>query len=317
MSRLISGIRRIAPLLIGLSLVAYLGLLLTDLYRSRSELQQSSRDRLLEDADKRSTALSYFFSERLNDLQELSENREVSAYFENQALGMSMEYGLAASLDEARAVFATFQKKKRLGDTSIYKRVSFLDSSGRCIIDSLDEEVTPRKGEEKSWKAYTGRKDARGIFFAEGEDDTARIIISLPYVFKGQKSGHILAWLSPADVHRHFLAGASTQKNTTALLYEKTYLVTSQEADRLISHEQLPLAHNLREREPIHFLVPIPGKETLEMTAFRISVGSTPFALAVFIPALEVDQGSPRRLLAVTAGIGLLIILGAAPCHKS
>jgi hypothetical protein len=61
MSRYFAAIQRIAPLLIGLSLVAYLGFLLTDLYHSRSELQQSGRARLLEDADKRSQALGYFF----------------------------------------------------------------------------------------------------------------------------------------------------------------------------------------------------------------------------------------------------------------
>ena len=57
MSRLSIAIQRIAPVLIGLSLVAYLGFLLTDLYQSRNELQKSSRARLLEDVDKRSQAL--------------------------------------------------------------------------------------------------------------------------------------------------------------------------------------------------------------------------------------------------------------------
>jgi signal transduction histidine kinase/CheY-like chemotaxis protein/HPt (histidine-containing phosphotransfer) domain-containing protein len=101
------------------------------------------------------------------------------------------------------------------------------------------------------------------------------------------------------------------------LLYEKTYLYTSHDASRLFSYEQLPLAHNLKERVPIHFLVPIPGKESLEMTAFRISISGTPFAIAVCIPAVEVDEGSPRLLLAVTAGIGILILLGAVVIARS
>jgi signal transduction histidine kinase/DNA-binding response OmpR family regulator/HPt (histidine-containing phosphotransfer) domain-containing protein len=317
MNRYLTGIRSFAPLLIGLSLVAYLGFLLTDLYRSRNELQKSSRARLLEDADKRSQSVGYFFSERLNDLQDLAANRELSAYFENQALGMSMEYGLAASLEEAGAVFAAFQKKKRLGETTIYKRVVFLDTAGRKLLDARDEAVQSRKGEERDWKAYIGQKVQKSRFFAEGEDDAAIIVISVPYTFKEKRSGYILAWISPADLYRQFLAGGDSRKGTIALLFEKSYLYTSVEADRIVTHDQLPMAHNLREREPIHFLIPVPNRESLEMTAYRISVPSTPFALAAFIPALEVNEGSPRRLLAVTTGIGLLILLGTVAITRS
>ena len=317
MSKLYHGIQRIAPLLLGLSLVTYLGFLLTDLYRSRSELQNSSRARLLEDADKRSQSLSYFFSERVNDLQELAANRELSAYFENLALGMSMEYGLAASLDEAKAVFTVFQKKKRLGDVNIYKRVVFLDSSGHKLIDIHNESIVIRKGEERDWNSYTGKNAPKITFFAEGRDETASIIISKPYIFKEKRIGYILAWLSPSDIHNHFLARGDNGKNSVALLFEKNYLYTSKESDQLVSHERLPLASNLSERLPIHFLVPKPGNESLEMTAFRISIDKTPFALVAFIPAKEVDEDSPMRLLLVTGGIGLLILIGAIVITRS
>ncbi len=317
MSKLYHAIQRIAPLLLGLSLVTYLGFLLTDLYRSRSELQNSSLARLLEDADKHSLSLSYFFSERVNDLQELSANRELSAYFENLALGMSMEYGLAASLDEAKAEFTAFQKKKRLGGVNIYKRVVFLDSAGHKLLDIHDESIITGKGEERDWSRYTVKGTAKITFFAEGRDQTATIIVSKPYIFKEKRNGHILAWLSPDDIHRHFLARGGNGKNTVALLFEKNYLYTSKESDQIISHDRLPLADNLSERRPTHFLVPRPGKESLEMTAFRISIDNTPFALAAFIPANEVNEDSPLRLLVVTGGIGLLILIGAVVITRS
>ncbi|MBV5341713.1 MAG: hypothetical protein J0665_19525, partial [Deltaproteobacteria bacterium] len=82
-------LRRFAIIAFVLMLVGYMAFLLTDLYRSRSEIQQAAKARLLEDAGKRGTALGYFFSERINDLQDLAENRELSAYFENKDLGMS------------------------------------------------------------------------------------------------------------------------------------------------------------------------------------------------------------------------------------
>jgi hypothetical protein len=63
--------------------------------------------------------------------------------------------------------------------------------------------------------------------------------------------------------------------------------------------------------------VPIPGKVSLEMTAFRISIDATPFAIALYIPAVEVNEDSPSRLLAATGGIGLLILLGAVVITRS
>jgi signal transduction histidine kinase/CheY-like chemotaxis protein/HPt (histidine-containing phosphotransfer) domain-containing protein len=317
MYRLVTSIQRVAPVLIGLSLLVYLGFLLTDLYRSRSELQLSGRAHLLEDADKRSQALSYFFSERLNDLQDLVVHRDLTAYFENVALGMSMEYGLAASLEEARAVFAAFQKKKHIGDSTLYKRLVFLDTGGHKLLDVREAGLERQKGEELAWKAYSHKQLKKPVFFASGEDDTATIVISVPFFFKGALRGHILAWLSPADIHRHFLADRASRTSMISLLFEKTFLYTSTDDSRLFTYEQLPLAHNLREREPIHFLVPIPGKESLEMTTFRISISETPFAIALSIPAVEVDEASPRRLLAVTGGIGLLILFGAVAITRN
>ena len=317
MSKFLTGIQRVAPFLIGLSLVVYLGFLLTDLYHSRSELQRSGRTHLLEDADKRAQALGYFFSERLNDLQDLAAHRDLSAYFENVALGMSMEYGLAASLEEARTVFAAFQQKKRMGESVLYKRLAFIDSGGHKLIDIKEAGLKRHSGEESEWKEYINRHLKKPAYFASGEDETATIVISVPFFFKGALQGHILAWVSPADIHHNFLADRSSRTNMFSLMYDKTYLYTSMHDSLLFTYEQLPLAHNLREREPIHFLVPIPGKESLEMTAFRISIAATPFAIALYIPAVEVDEGSPRRLLVVTVCIGLLILFGAVAITRS
>ena len=310
MSILSTGIRRVAPLFIGLSLVLYLGYLLTDLYRSRSELQQASRARILDDVDKRSQAVGYYFSERINDLQELATNRELSAYFENQALGMSMEYGLAASLEEANIVFTAFQKKKRLDTDAIYKRVVFLDSEGHLLLDARDDQVTPRKGEERGWKRFVGKNRSQLRFFADGQDDARAIIISIPYIFKEKKSGHILAWLSPADIYHHFLARDDSQHSTVALLFEKEYVIGSAEAKNIVSSHGFPPLENVKEQEPLRFASPTSSGEPLEMMVFRVAVKGTPFALALFTPAGD-DEESPRRILAVTGGIGLLILFGA------
>jgi hypothetical protein len=121
LSRLsLPALRRGALLAIGLALVAYFLYLLSDSYRSHSRLRGLAEERVLLDAEKRSTALGYYLSERREDIADLSQSRELLAYFENEALGMSMEYGLAASLEGTKEAFQVFRKRKRLADREIY-----------------------------------------------------------------------------------------------------------------------------------------------------------------------------------------------------
>jgi hypothetical protein len=132
-------IRRIFLVLLGLSWVGYLGYILSNLYRSHGELQSYHREQVLRDSGKRAEALAYFFSERSKDLRTLVSGRELQTYFENKALGMSMQYGLSASLYCIRESFDVFRTESRLGDSEIYQRIVFLNSDGTTIVDSRPE----------------------------------------------------------------------------------------------------------------------------------------------------------------------------------
>src|SRR3989304_1849382 len=81
-----------------LVLVGFIGFLVVENYLSQLELQGYTLEQLRQDTEKRATAVTYFSSERKNDLRNLALSRETSIFFENKALGMSMEYGLKASL---------------------------------------------------------------------------------------------------------------------------------------------------------------------------------------------------------------------------
>src|SRR5947207_5531719 len=85
--------------------VAYAGLLVWNNYAAQVELRQSALARVELDTEKRAAAITYFFSERRKDVRNLAQSREVATFFTNQALKMSMEYGLRANLLEIGAYF--------------------------------------------------------------------------------------------------------------------------------------------------------------------------------------------------------------------
>ena len=304
-------LRRFAIIAFVLILVGYMAFLLTDLYRSRSEIQQAAKARLLEDAGKRGAALGYFFSERINDLQDLAENRELSAYFENKDLGMSMEYGLAASLDEANTAVGKFRNKKKLGESGIYRRVVFLDAGGRKLLDSASGDELQPKGEELLWRGFLPKKGTGAQFYASGENAAARIVITIPYYFKGRHNGFILAWLSPAEIYSQFLSSSSAKKNPIALIFERNHFYAPSEIEQTISLNQLKLAGGLQNGDVMTVPSPVADAPRSEMTVFHTPVPSTPFSLVTFIPSAPLGRASPQLLVAVSAVIGILLLAGS------
>ncbi len=304
-------IRRLAAVIFSLALVGYLGFLLTDLYHSRSELIHASRAQIFQDSEKHALAISYFFSERSDDLQALAENREVSAYFENLALGMSMEYGLADSLYEARTAFERFRTRRKMGRWDIYRRVTLLDAGGQILIDAHTENIQPRRGEEQSWKPLLTRKQGAPYFHTVESEGEQSIVIAFPYYFKGQYGGHLLAWISPAIVYRHFIASEATDIKHAVLSLTSGERYLYSPATQL-PPELLPPLKTLKESEPATFAVPTASNagQSRKMMALRTPINTTPFSLVTILPASTADQTSPRLLVLTTAAIGLLIIGG-------
>ncbi len=318
MQHSLSWIRRSAALLFSLALVGYLGFLLTDLYRSRSDLQFAARALLLQNSEKQALAVGYYFSERADDMLALAENSTLSAYFENVDLGMSMEYGLAASLDEAKTTLEKFRVRRKMGRWDIYRRVVFLDAAQKILIDIHTENIQSRRGEERGWKPFLSRTRTTAQFHSQIADNESAIVIALPYFFKGHYSGHILAWVSPAIIYRHFIAADAPDKNEAviSLASQREYLYSP--ATQLPS-EQLPPLKQLKESEPWHFKVPLAGSagQSRDMVALLTPIGTTPFSLVTVMPAKKLERTSPLLLVLTTAAIGLLILGGSVILLRS
>jgi len=308
----LSWIRRLAAIIFSLALVGYLGFLLTDLYRSRSEIQSAVRAQILQDTEKHALAIGYFFSERSDDMLALAENSDLSAYFGNADLGMSMEYGLASSLDEAKTALEKFRNRRKVGRGAIYRRIVFLDASGYVLIDAHTENILPRKDEVNDWKPFLSRNQAAATFHTLVTGDEKLIFITLPYFFKGQYRGHLLAWVSPLIIYQNFIADEvpGTPRTVVSLASRNEYLYSP--ATQL-PPAQLPAPESLKEYEPRHFTVPFSGnaRHARDMLAVQTPIGTTPFSLVTIMPVQASGQSSPRLLLLTTSAIGLLILVGS------
>ena len=87
-----------AAVLISLLLTAYVSFLLISNYNSNKALQKNLIIQFQQECERRMFVIQNFFSDRKEDVLNLALSREVTVFFENRDLGMSMAYGLNLSL---------------------------------------------------------------------------------------------------------------------------------------------------------------------------------------------------------------------------
>src|SRR5215471_14125597 len=124
------------PLAAALLFLAYTGLLVWNNYAAQVELRKSAIARVKLDTEKRAAAITYFFSERRKDVRNLAASRAVATFFTNQALKMSMEYGLRANLLAIREHFDYVRDENTFGGHATYRRLALFGADGEMLVDT-------------------------------------------------------------------------------------------------------------------------------------------------------------------------------------
>jgi PAS domain S-box-containing protein len=292
----IAGSYKIGISLAVIALLAFVSFLLTTNYLAQKNLQQTLLDRFRLENETRAASISYFFSERNEDLRNLASSREVSVFFENRALGMSMEYGLKQSLPPIKNLFASLIDRSRIGRDSAYLQIVFLDEKGDLLVRVSEPGQTRLPtGETKKYYAPT---HPAGMVFAEGHDKSTVIMTS--YFFKGRYAGQIIAWINRNYVSEHVVKSAEHPEWTLSL---------ATAGKPLVIPGALGLPDNLG-NQPLRYQEREPGKEARGMIGMASVVRDTPFLLVAMSPAEALLGGlAPGRLL-FGMGILALVIIG-------
>ena len=307
LKNIISHMSRLLAALIGLALVSYIGYLVLAQYRTQLAIQDAALTQLTSDSAKRATAVSYFLSERKDDLRDLTDSRELSAYFENQALGMSMEYGLKASLIMMGDLCEKMRSTKLLAGAPVFERIAFIDAAGGVLAD------TSKSGAAHSSLRHALSPRARvpsiKVVQRNGE---MKLQVSAPMHFKGRYVGEVVAWISSSQVYQYFIeASGEMNRYPVALVYEKNYLDISARLKRIIGAGKLSIPADIQPLVPYKLDRDQPNGCNPGGYAILVPVEGTSLSLITFIPPAEMyDMHSPRRILYTTGGIAVFILLG-------
>mgnify|MGYP006301652269 CR=1 FL=1 len=114
-------------------------------------------------------------------------SREISAYFKNKALGMSMEYGLRGSLIGISEIFGYLLQQRQINNENIYTGIVFIDNTGKLLVENYLKYNKPRQ--VQNWEELLTLKSSEVSIILKKNRQVLQIIISAPYFFKNKYAG--------------------------------------------------------------------------------------------------------------------------------
>ncbi|CAH2602893.1 EAL domain-containing protein [Rhodovastum atsumiense] len=123
------------PLLVAVAFCAYASVLLWNGFRAQAQLTAAAEARFAAEAARQAARLGDFLAERRSDISELADAHEIEAYLTNKALGMSLRYGLAASLEAIEQRLRRWQAKTVFRGQQIFGDIAFVDIDGTRLAE--------------------------------------------------------------------------------------------------------------------------------------------------------------------------------------
>jgi signal transduction histidine kinase/ActR/RegA family two-component response regulator len=292
-------------LVTAIALAGYIGFVLYANYLSHEKLRETSLRLISQEMDKRATDLRYFSEALSKEVRDLAFNGKIALFFENKALGMSMEYGLGSTLQALGGSFQTFVDQKKLNNQPIYERVLFLDHEGRLLIDT----APPRLRQELPAQAtafFTGRPEG---FFLDFDRDLnwPAVLYTAPFFFKGQYSGQIAAWLIPQNVFTHFLTNPSASVKHTGIACSRDHVLPRTEGQVFYRPEEQGL---FLDEQAFSALLQHRLQDG-QTSVLQVKVAGTPFTLFEILQLDEIfGKTSPQTLLLALALLAV-VVMGA------
>ncbi len=292
----------------GLLLIGYISFLVGMNYISLVRLQKSTLEQLGVDMEKRATAIGYFFAERKNDLRNLAASRTISAFFENKALGMSMEYGLRASLLSISKNFDRLLAEREFQGYKIFDRIALIDRNGKLLADSQPEGA--KKGREKDWKRFLTPENPGGDIIVSHDKQSLKWTVSIPYFFKKRYAAQIVAWGSLKGVCR--LVGVEGESPGRSLFIScgKELIPLHAGLPYEAALTNLPNLATLETGKTCQFSAVDKDGTRMDILAARVPIKNTPLSLVFLLPASQVFGPIAPWHLPLAMAIIAIIILG-------
>ncbi|TKB09677.1 PAS domain S-box protein [Desulforhopalus sp. IMCC35007] len=298
----------IAIALVVIFIIGYVSLLLVSNYISHVRLVDASQKQFIYVVEKQALAVQYFLNEREKDLTEISSCRELSTYFENKALGMSLEYGLTTSLLNIQKHFNTILQSRHFDTQRIYDWIALIGPDGKTSIITSPEKNKTASVRLLNSLASSLEEHKRIIFVKKGT--TTHALFWKPYFFKEQVKGYIVADMPLTSILDYLIDAEAIRAASQSYIFCSD-CATLYPEDTLVSYARLDKAVNAEKKNSgiLHLSNSTRGGENLSVV--YATIGDTNLKLLNVFPEEELSAGvKPRNTLLIMLLLSLLIFVG-------
>lgn len=290
----------------GLILLCLLGLVLLLLlwnYRATTQLRQAYFDQLLGGAEREAARVEFSLSATRAEVQSLARSRELRAFFENKALGMSMEYGLSLSLESVRTLIKDSLSPRETSRGPSLSRLMVLDAQGEMLAYA-GAALPPL-----SSKRFAAPTSEDGDFVPDLHERSLRIAV--PVHFKGRRMGQIIAWLQPESVFNTLKNDGLRHPALVSVQVDSSHFFSPAGSLDLFG-KGMPAPSEYPVRQAVRLA--LPGAEhPREIALIRLPLES--LRPLVFTCAYDLSSShsalSSFRLIATMTALSLAVLLGA------
>jgi len=131
-------IKNIYIIFAGIILVSYILALIAITAIDQKKIENYQEKEINSFVQSKAVTLEYFFNVLKKDISNISNNKILSSYFLNKALGMSMEYGLKISINKIDRFLNEFTISQDIKNSRIFKDIILIDLE-KNIISSSNE----------------------------------------------------------------------------------------------------------------------------------------------------------------------------------
>jgi signal transduction histidine kinase len=295
---------------VAFTLVAFIGYILIDNYLAHTKLRQKALDDHKFSTEKIALQLNYFFSERKYDLDHLAHSRVIKTYFENKALGMSMEYGLKAALQAIEERIKSLTIQKKYNHIQIYDQIWFLNSQGNLLINFKGNPSVESQKKEILTKITGPTQDIEIIPSTDKHGPCLYIIY--PCIFKNQYAGHLVAVINEESLHHQISNKGDKTKQCICLTYNGKSYIGGSNVD-------------LCGTDTVHEISDQSGNSSIYTTSDNapvfcasLPIINTPFSVSNIVDAREIVGGAgPHLILLGMAALAVVVFGGGFLVFRS
>ncbi len=219
---------RNAILIVGSVMALYLAMLISVGYIGQMRLRESLREQEQLSVEKQATAIGYFLHNQQESVDELSESQQIRTFLANRDLGMSMRYGLRASLNAISRAFEHARTSKMLHGHPVFSRIAFVENNGHVLLEVGDTNIIDA---QQTYAVHETRKPGQ-IDIRAGVEGPILTFTST-VLHKGKPAGYLAAKVDAITMLRPLLAlgGTASNRHRTALLDPRDKVVVAGAAD--------------------------------------------------------------------------------------